>query len=448
MLHVLRRAGLGLIAATTVFAQRPAAPPPAAAVPLSPLYEPGDKVSIALLTMGNGTAVWELFGHTAILIRDNATGRDTVFNWGAFDMTQPHFIPHFLEGLNLYEMAGETMDQLLYSYRYYNRSVAEQDLNLSTAQKDSLLSLIRTNALPQNLQYRYDYFVDNCSTRPRDLLNQVLGGQLRTQASVPGSNGSSYRWQTLRLMGGDRLLVLGVDIGLGEPADKPITKWQEMFLPAKLHDFVQTMQVRDSTGAVQPLVRRNVVLFQSTRPPEPTAPPDLRVWLWVIGLIVGGLIAWAGAAATRPQSNRGAAVVAGVLMSVWSFAAAILGVLLTLLWTVTDHRFAYSNENLLLFNPLWLLAFVLVIVSFASGRAWRWTSGLLLFLAALAALALLVHVVPVSRQVNLPVIGLALPPALAMAWVAWRGRARAESRVSAVRKSERYPTPAPQTTVA
>ena len=414
---------------------------------MSPLYEPGGKVTISLLTMGNGSEIWEQFGHSAIEIRDMTTGRDTVFNWGAFDMSQPHFIPHFLEGLNLYEMAGQTMDQLLYSYRYWNRSVIEQDLNLTTAQKDSLLALIRTNALPQNLTYRYDYFVDNCSTRPRDLIDQVLGGQLHAQANA--LSGTSYRWQTLRLTGVDPWLVVGIDIGLGEPSDRPITKWQEMFLPAKLHDFVQTLQVRDSTGAMQPLVSRNVVLFQSTRPAEPTAPPALVAWLSAIGLVVAGVIAWVGYAATRPnEPNRGATIVAGVLMSIWSFAAGILGVLLTLLWTVTDHRFAYSNENLLLFNPLWLVVFVLVIVSFSSGRAWRWTSGLLSFLAALAAIALLVHVVALSRQVNLAVIGLALPSALAMAWVARRGRARAESRVSAAGKSQRYPTPAPQTTVA
>jgi peptidoglycan/LPS O-acetylase OafA/YrhL len=95
--------------------------------------------------------------------------------------------------------------------------------------------------------------------------------------------------------------------------------------------------------------------------------------------------------------------------------------LLTLLWAITDHRYAHSNENLLLFNPLWLVLCVLVGVSLASGRAWRWTRDLAVLLATFAVVALLGHLVGASRQVNLPVIGLALPPALALVWVSIRG---------------------------
>src|SRR4051794_5527752 len=146
------------------------------------LDSPGRDVTVSLLTMGNGEQVWELFGHTAIWIHNNATGQDTVFNWGVFDSRQPNFILHFLQGLMLYQMGGETMEQLLYNYRYFNRSVISQELDLSVPQRDSLLGLIRVNARPENLQYRYDYFVDNCSTRPRDLLDRVLGGQLRAHA--------------------------------------------------------------------------------------------------------------------------------------------------------------------------------------------------------------------------------------------------------------------------
>ena len=45
-------------------------------------------------------------------------------------------------------------------------------------------------------------------------------------------------------------------------------------------------------------------------------------------------------------------------------------------------------------------------------------------LAGLTVLALLAHMVMLSSQVNLAVIGLALPPALAIAWAATKQRAR------------------------
>src|SRR5256885_16900906 len=81
-------------------AQRPAAP---ARFAVDALHAPAKDVTISLLTAGNGTEIWELFGHTAIWIHDNVTARDTVFNWGVFDMTKPNFIFHFLQGLMLYQ---------------------------------------------------------------------------------------------------------------------------------------------------------------------------------------------------------------------------------------------------------------------------------------------------------------------------------------------------------
>ncbi|HVX38715.1 MAG TPA: DUF4105 domain-containing protein [Gemmatimonadaceae bacterium] len=425
MIRTLYRAALALLVASSLRAQIPTkipSPPTQAPTmtPPDPLHEAGQNVTISLLTMGNGTEVWELFGHSAIWIHDNVTGRDSVFNWGVFDRTQPLFIPHFLEGLMLYQMGGETLDEVLYEYRYFNRTVTSQQLDLTAAEKDSLLHIIQVNAEPQNVTYRYDYFVDNCATRPRDILDRVLGGAIRAKSQTP--SGVSYRWETLRLMQGNFPLELGVDIGLGEPSDTPITVWQTMFLPKALHDFVAKLSVPDSTGAMHPLVRRETVLYPAQgRPPEPTQPPPLGLWLTAIGVVVAIVFLVLGVAAAR--GSRGGQIAAAIVFGIWAFAAGILGTLLTLLWSVTDHRFAHRNENLLLFNPLWLVLAVLLVIYMWSGRAGRVTRIFAYGLAALAVLALLAHV-GIARQVNLPVIGLGLPPALAIAWaVSKRGNA-------------------------
>ncbi len=105
-------------------------------------------------------------------------------------------------------------------------------------------------------------------------------------------------------MQGNKPIMLGVDIGLGRPADRDMTKWEEMFLPRLLHDFVATLQIRDSTGATRPLVKRETVLFQATRAPEPRAPPTLWPWLLGAGLVVAGLFAWLGAAVRRAAARR------------------------------------------------------------------------------------------------------------------------------------------------
>ena len=72
-----------------------------------------------------------------------------------------------------------------------------------------------------------------------------------------------------------------------------------------------------------------------------------------------------------------------------------------------------------------------IAVFVAKGRAETWTRVVALLVAGLATLALLAHVVGLSRQNNLPVIGLALLPALVIAWGTMaRREVRADERTS------------------
>src|SRR5437867_9473850 len=96
---------------------------------------PGSELTISLITMGQGSEVWELFGHNAIWIHDARDGTDVAYNWGVFDWRQEHFIARFLKGRMLYAMAGFTIDETLRSYEYLNRTVWSQELNLTPAQR-------------------------------------------------------------------------------------------------------------------------------------------------------------------------------------------------------------------------------------------------------------------------------------------------------------------------
>ena len=404
------------------------APGPRVAAPA----EPGSELTITLLTMGVGEQVWEQFGHNALWFhveRPPSLGVpvDVVYNWGIFDSSQPYFIPHFLQGRMLYSMGGYPYEQTLIEYRARDRAVWAQELDLTNAQKLALRDFVIWNSQPQNAQYRYDYYRDNCSTRVRDALDRVLGGVIR--ATFSGRKTSyTYRSETLRLTQRQALLAAGIDLGLGRPADRELTAYDEMFLPMRLRDYVRELRVDDGHGGTRPLVKSERMLLPTISHPEATAPPRWLPTFLVLGLLVAVLFAVVGWRAARGSAP--ARFTAGTLFAVWCFTVGCLGLILTLLWTVTDHTFAHRNENLLLFNPLWLVLAVLVPMTAVKGRVARVTRWLTFVVAALAVVALLLHLVGLSRESNGEMIAFALPPALALAWVVHRGTARPrEARV-------------------
>ena len=411
--------------------------PPSAAPPPGPRTttpaEAGSDLTVYLMTMGVGAQIWEQFGHNAIwfhLDRAPSSGgsEDVIYNWGIFDFSQPNFIPRFLQGRMLYSMGGYTLESTMAQYREIDRSVWVQELDLTNEQKVALRDFILWNARPENASYYYDYYRDNCSTRVRDALDRVLGGMIRaTFAGRP--TGHSYRWHTMRLTQGDGPLAAGMDLGLGRPADREISAHEEMFLPIKLQEYVRELRVTDGNGGSRPLVKGERTLYESTRYREPAAPPRWTPRFLAMGLLLAaifGVVGWRVAGGSV-RARRGA----GVLLALWGFVAGVLGLLLFLLWTVTHHTFAHRNENLLLFHPLWLLLVVLGPMAVVKGRLTRATRWLVFLFAGLALAAPLLHLIGVSRQANIEILALALPPILAVAWAVHRGTtpARGVSRV-------------------
>lgn len=403
--------------------------PPSAQNPPGPRVstppEPGSELTVTLLTMGVGEEVWEDFGHNALwfhLDRPPSLGGpvDVVYNWGIFDSSQPYFIPHFLQGRMLYSMGGYPYEETLIDYQQRDRAVWAQELDLTNAQKIALRDFVIWNSRPQNAYYRYDYYRDNCSTRVRDALDRVLGGVIR--ATFSGRKTPyTYRSETLRLTQRSPLLATGIDIGLGRPADHQLSAYEEMFLPMRLRDYIRELRVSDGHGGTRPLVKNERMLLGTISHPEATAAPRWMPLFLTIGVSVAVLFVIVGRRAAR--GSTGARFMAGMLFAIWSFVAGILGVILTLLWSVTDHTFAYRNENLLLFNPLWIVLAVLVPMTAVKGRLSRTTRWLTFVLAGLGLIALLLHVIRLSHEANGDIIALSLPPILALAWAVHSGTA-------------------------
>jgi hypothetical protein len=377
---------------------------------------PGEELTVYLMTMGPGDEIFEKFGHTAIWIRNNATHTDVAYNWGLFDFNDKDFIARLARGRMRYSMAGFQMQAMVQSYIEANRSVSAQELNLTPAQRLQVQALADSNALPENRYYLYDYYRNNCSSLPRDLLDRVLGGAIKAKTDHVLTN-TTFRQHTLRILGDDLLPYLGAQFALGHPADARITQWQEMFLPLEMQKHFRTVWVRGETGALEPLVASEIDIAKSSRPPQRTAPPNYvrRFTLIGIGMALAILILLS----LSLTGLRTTKVILAFLVSLIAIIGGLAGLFLILAWTVTDHVFMANNENILQLNPL-LLAFGLFLpFAYRNARARKIVTWLAFSGAGLSLLGFVMQLLPMFNQPNGEIIGLALPVHAALALVCW-----------------------------
>jgi hypothetical protein len=331
--------------------QTPPPPPPGASASLdSARARRGAGMQIYVYTYGPGDAVFERFGHIALAVVDSATGEDIAFNWGMFDFDQPNFVARFLTGDTKYWMVGYRTIEFNASYQGENRTIRRQRLDLTATQRGAVFDYVAWNAREENKYYRYDYYNDNCSTRVRDLIDWAIGGRLK-QALDTARTRLTWRDETARITGDDLPIYAGIEIALGQQADRDLTKWQTGFLPERLATDLATIVARDSAGIPVRLVAHDTVLFAApTRAPLMAEPPSRAYVALAIGLVCGVLlILLARVAALR-------AVITGA-GTIWYLVGGMLGLALLLAGTVTKHApYMGSNLSLLQLQPLMLVA--------------------------------------------------------------------------------------------
>ena len=387
--------------------QDPPQPPPASVAP-------GETLTVHLLTIGPGDRVEELFGHNALLIRDSATGYEQAFNYGLYDPEAAGFLANFFRGRMMYRVAPLPLDYTLASYRAAGRRVWAQELDLEPAAKAELLDLLETESLPENSHYRYEYFLNNCSTKLRDVLDTVLDGQLRAATDTPDGGEVSWRHHTRRLSA-DRLhFYAGIDLLLGPRGDERTTTWQEMWVPMKLRDTLGALHVTRSNGSRTRLVRSDEVWVESERQREPQASRSMEL----LFLFFGTALALAFVILGRQAANRstGGRIGLGLLGLLWGGFCFVTGTLLVVMhWT--DHEFMYWNRNVLVFSPLGLGVAVGLVRVAGKGTTGLWSRRFALGSAGLAVAALALNLLVSADQDNLVMIALALPVHLSVCWV-------------------------------
>jgi hypothetical protein len=373
--------------------------------------------SIALLTMGPGDQAFSKFGHIAIVVRDPVRQREDVYNYGTFTFDSPWLVVDFLQGNLRYWLSVDTLSHTVDVYRRERRSVLVQELAISPEKSRELAAFLRENARPENRYYRYDYYLDNCSTRIRDVLDRAAFGRLRQSSQAPGR--LTFRGHTDRLVADDVALYAALDIVMGPLIDQPIAQWDETFLPEELAKLARRVEIPTPSGDV-PLVSREYLLSTSDRP-ERTAPPR---WAWrfgAIGTALGGALA-----ALATSTRRAARILLATVQAILGLVTGLLGIVFASLWAMTDHRVAYRNENLLLCAPFALALVGLAVgVGRACARPSRWAFRISLALALCATLDIALKIALPVSQANGAWIALFVPLWWGIALAHWMTAQRA-----------------------
>lgn len=288
---------------------------------------------ITLLTCSPGEELYSTFGHTALRVQDRTTGIDAVYNYGTFEFA-PDFYSKFIRGKLLYSLSVEHFREFLYTYQIESRSIVEQELQLSCAEKQKLYEALQVNALEQNRHYRYDFLFDNCTTRARDIVarntdspvvfKNILPAEIPTFRNLIHSYlnaGNSY-WSKL-----------GIDLLLGVKLDRKVTNEQAMFLPDYLLKGFDSALVnnRPLVTPPQPVLQMPALFTQSS---------------FFTPFIVFSILLLAVIALSFVKANW-AFKALGTFDFLFFFILGLAGWLLLFMWFGTDHVVCRNNYNLL-----------------------------------------------------------------------------------------------------
>lgn len=399
-------AGILLVAGLVLGGQRIAASQPPDSVP-------GANLTVYLLTFDPGDLIWERFGHNALVIHDAAAGTEWGYDYGRFSFgrtlaEQMRFFGRFAAGDLRYSMGDADAAVYREGYRRAGRSIWSQRLDLAPAARAALRGFLAWNSQPENREYQYHYYLDNCSTRIRDALDRVVGGQIKAWADTVATPWT-YRDHTRRTTENAPVMYTLLNIGLGHPADHKLSAWEEMFLPISLRPYLSAIQIRDPDGRVHPLVLETQHLVESDRFRVEDRPSNWLPGYAALGLLGGLLLGGLGWLAGR-FGGRWRLAFVGV-GGLWAFLAGSAGLVLVGLWLLSGHAFAGWNENVLQLNVVSLVVAWALPKGVIGGSPSR--RALAMFAAGCAAAlsftGLIAKVVPGFDQGNLDLIALFLP---------------------------------------
>ena len=318
---------------------------------LEPAYL--DSIEVSLLTCSPHEEIYSLYGHSALRWHDlhqegPRAGEDLAFNWGIFNFDKPYFVARFVFGLTDYELGVIPYKAFCAYYEQWGSSVTEQVLNLTNEEKQKIKEALANNLLPENRIYRYNFFYDNCSTRPRDIVEKCINGKVEYAQRTDYT--PSYREMVGYCTRNHPWATFGNDILLGIKADWDTDLRQQEFLPGNLlYDFDRAQIYSDGTYRQLVSERRMAVNpgVQIIEEDFPLTP--IQCALILLATTIGiSIFDW--------KRKKRSAWYDSILFLMQGLAGCVLFVML-----FSQHPTTSTNLQILLLNPL-ALGFIPAVI--------------------------------------------------------------------------------------
>ncbi len=215
-----------------------------------------DHATISLVTYSAGDELYTAFGHSSIRVRDDTQQIDRLYNYGTFDFETEAFYLKFAQGDLLYQLSVGLSNAEINERGNLGQGVTESMLNFNADQRQAMFSELETNLLPENRFYRYDFILDNCSTRVRDIFEKVWGHPV----ADPSIGKITFRQMLDPYFLRIPWIRFGVYLLLGARIDRLVTPREACFLPFNLEIAVQ-----ESSTEAGPLGRKPTTIYRPNR---------------------------------------------------------------------------------------------------------------------------------------------------------------------------------------
>lgn len=322
---------------------------PSADSPRSSGQSPERGLRIFLLTMAPGEPLYARWGHTALHIYDTQRGRSIVFDYGLFHFDR-WFIFRYLKQEPSFMLGTSLLERNLERYRRQGRGIYSQELLLEAASANRLARKLHINLRPENRRYSYHNYLDNCTTRIRDLASEALGNRLHRHFKGRPANTSFRRASTSYLLS-TPLYWYFLNLLVGSAIDAPISSWEWMFLPDTLMRSLEEYRQAHPESGIGPIKE----IVKAKTAPSPNLP--LRWTFFVVCYLLLVILLFA-APLVMPLLRRHSPLsdfASRLGWYLWNSFAGLLGTVIAFLWLIVGWDYCQNNLNILAFSPFALL---------------------------------------------------------------------------------------------